>query len=138
MEQKISFVSGGVIAHGLDLVDLTEFSNLMSVSADCYLDRYFTSAELAAAGDGLKRLERLASRFAIKEAVLKALGTGWGGGIAYTDVEVISQQTGAPQVRLYRQLAVIAREGGIDHWIVSASHASTTVIASVIGVAKSA
>ena len=92
---------GSVLAHGLDVVDKADFSRLMNEQAGDFLDRYFTAAELAAVDASSNRIERLASRFAIKEAVLKALGTGWGDGIAFTDVEVVSQRSGAPSVVLH-------------------------------------
>lgn len=121
-----------VVAHGVDIVDTEEFFRLINKQANDFLDRYFTTAELAAAGEGGDRIERLASRFAVKEAVLKALGTGWGDGIAFTDVEVVSQRSGAPVVVLHRRLVSIARERGISHWLVSASHTRTIAMASVI------
>lgn len=109
-----------------------EFARLINKQASDFLDRYFTVAESAIAGKGGDRTERLASRFAVKEAVLKALGTGWGDGIAFTDVEVDSERSGAPAVVLHRRLVTIAREQGIAHWLVSDSHKSTIAIASVI------
>lgn len=121
-----------VVAHGVDIVDTADFARLMNEQAEHFLDRYFTPAELATADEGGSRTERLASRFAIKEAVLKALGTGWGNGIAFTDVEVVSQQTGAPSIVLHRRLVTVAEERGIAQWLVSASHTSTVAMASVI------
>lgn len=128
--QNLGF--GNVVAHGLDVVDMADFSRLMKEHAGGFLDRYFTRGELATADEGGNRIERLASRFAIKEAVLKALGTGWGGGIAFTDVEVVSGRTGAPAVMLHRRLVTIANEQGIVRWLVSASHTPTVAMASVI------
>ena len=121
-----------VVAHGVDVVDTADFARLVNKQASDFLDRYFTTAELAPADEGGDRTERLASRFAVKEAVLKALGTGWGDGIAFTDVEVVSQRSGAPAVVLHRRLVKIANERGIAHWLVSASHTSSIAIASVI------
>ena len=129
-ESPLNF--GNVVAHGLDVVDIADFSHLMNEQAADFLDRYFTPGELATADEGGNRIERLASRFAVKEAVLKALGTGWGDGIAFTDVEVVSQRTGAPVVVLHRRLVAIAKEQGIVHWLVSASHTSAVAMASVI------
>ncbi|MDD1786749.1 holo-ACP synthase [Burkholderia gladioli] len=123
---------GNVVAHGVDVVDMVDFSRLMMGQGDGFLDRYFTPGELAAADEGGNRIERLASRFAVKEAVLKALGTGWGDGIAFTDVEVISQRMGAPSVLLHRRLTAIANEQGIGAWLVSASHTPSIAMASVI------
>lgn len=125
-----------VVAHGVDLVDMADFSRLINDQAAEFLDRYFTSAELAAAEGASVKIERLASRFAVKEAVLKALGTGWGDGVAFTDVEVVSQRSGAPSVVLHRQLVAVANEQGIAHWLVSVSHTGSVVMASVIALAS--
>ena len=121
-----------VMAHGVDIVDIMEFSRFVDKQAIDYLNRYFTTEELDAANEGGNRAERLASRFAVKEAVLKALGTGWGDGIAFTDVEVICLRSGAPTIVLHRRLVTIARERGIAHWLVSISHAGGIAMASVI------
>lgn len=67
---------------------------------------------------------------------MKALGTGWGDGIAFTDVEVVSQRTGAPTVVLHRRLVAIATEQGIVRWLVSASHTTAVAMASVIALAS--
>ena len=131
--QTLNF--GNVVAHGLDVIDMADFSRLMNEQASDFLDRYFTPGELVAADEGGNRIERLASRFVVKEAVLKALGTGWGNGVAFTDVEVVSQRTGAPAVVLHRRLVTIATEQGIVRWLVSASHTTTVAMASVIALA---
>lgn len=127
---------GNAIAHGVDVVDVADFARLVNGQAGEFLDRYFTSGELITASEGGNRIERLAARFAIKEAVLKALGRGWGDGIAFTDVEVVSQQTGAPLVVLHRRLVAIADQQGIGRWLVSASHTGSTAMASVIALAQ--
>lgn len=136
MTDETRFLSfRNVVAHGVDVVETEEFARLVNKQASDFLDRYFTATELAIAGEGGDRIERLASRFAVKEAVLKALGTGWGDGVAFTDVEVVSQRSGAPTVVLHRRLVAIAYERGIVTWLVSASHTSTIAIASVIALA---
>jgi holo-[acyl-carrier protein] synthase len=124
-----------VVAHGVDVVDTADFSRFVDTQANGFLDRYFTPEELAIADEGGNRNERLASRFAIKEAVMKALGTGWGDGIAFTDVEIGSQRKGAPNIMLHRRLAAVADEQGIGLWLVSASHTASIAIASVIALA---
>ena len=121
-----------VLAHGVDVVDIADFSRLLTAQAGDFLDRYFTTEELTTVGESGSRIERLSSRFAIKEAVLKALGTGWGDGLSFTDVEVVSQRSGAPSILLHRRLAEVADRLGIGIWLVSASHTSTIAMASVI------
>lgn len=123
---------GCVAGHGLDVVDIADFSRLTRAPMSAFLDRYFTVSELASAGDGIDRVEKLASRFAVKEAVLKALGVGWGDGIAFTDVEVVTLGSGAPTVQLRRRLEELEKEREIASWSVSTSHTNLFAIASVI------
>lgn len=124
--------AGRVMGHGIDVVDLAEFSKMMQAPALAHLDRIFTPEELAAAGTGQGQLQKLASRFAIKEAVLKSLGVGWGDGIAFTDVVVTSMPSGSPMVVLRRELAKLQRDRGISSWMVTASHTSAVAVASAV------
>lgn len=125
---------GMAVGHGVDLVDIQDFSRLLDEPAVNYIHQYFTEKELTAAGDGVTRTQRLAGRFAVKEAVMKALGVGWGSGVMYTDVEVVTLPSGEPTVLLRRNLAVIMQERGISGWLVSISHTATVAIGSVIAV----
>lgn len=125
---------GMVAGHGLDIVDIVDFSRLFSDPAVNYLDRYFTDDELSAAGGGVTRIQKLAGRFAVKEAVMKAFGVGWGNGVAFTDVEVITLESGAPTVILKRKLAALEQERAIVGWFVSVSHTNAIAVASVIAI----
>ncbi len=71
-----------VAGHGLDIVDITDFSRLLHEPASKFLDRHFTEAERRDAGEGVNQSQKLAGRFAVKEAVMKALDVGWGDGIS--------------------------------------------------------
>jgi len=94
----------------------------------------FTPGEQQYCARSQKRYyEHLAGRFAAKEAVLKVLGTGWRGGIAWTDIEIISEASGQPKVLLTGECERIAREQGITLWHVSISHIETHATASAIG-----
>jgi holo-[acyl-carrier protein] synthase len=95
----------------------------------------FTPAEQQYCARNQKRyFEHLAGRFAAKEAVLKVLGTGWRGGIAWTDVEILPEPSGQPVVNLTGECERIARKLGIARWLVSISHIETHATASAIGV----
>jgi len=127
-----------LVGHGLDLVEVDHFSRLCTdPSADELLARYFTPAELALAGVGPNRSQRLAGRFAAKEAVLKALGTGWSQDIALTDVEIKALPSGAPFVVLHEIAAEIAADQGISSWSVSITHTATFAAASAIALSES-
>ena len=67
---------------------------------------------------------------------MKALGMGWGNGVAFTDVEVITLESGAPTVLLRRKLADLERERAIIGWFISLSHIRTVAVASVIAISE--
>ncbi|MGA1708444.1 MAG: holo-ACP synthase [Phycisphaerales bacterium] len=70
--------------------------------------------------------------FAAKEAVLKALGTGWRGGIAWTDVEVVKEPSGRPGVALFGEALATATRLGVGRWHLSLSHAGGFSVASAV------
>ncbi len=122
-----------VVGMGVDLVGIDRIEDLLSRHEERFLDRCFTDGERAYAERNPKRrVEHLAARFAAKEAVLKALGTGWAEGIGWTDVEVIRDESGKPGVRLTGRAAEIARDRGISEWHLSLSHASGFAVASAV------
>ena len=123
-----------LIGIGVDAVDLRDFAHTMSTDGEFFLSN-FTDRERAYAGVGPHQLERLAGRFAGKEAVLKALGVGWGDGIEWSDIEVERLETGAPTVQLYGTPARLADERGVLRWVISLTHTNTTAIAVAIAVA---
>lgn len=121
-----------VLAHGIDIVDLAEFKKLLDEPNADFARRCFTPQELASAEGSQRRTERLAARFAAKEAVLKALGTGWVTGISWKDIEVSNAANGAPSIAVFREVELISKEKGILTFLISISHSSTHVVASVI------
>lgn len=122
-----------VIAHGVDLVEIPRIEAMLAEHGARFTDRCFTEGERAYAEAGARaRAERYAARFACKEAVLKALGTGWGPGISWRHVEVRRAPSGRPEVRLSGRCAELADELGIGCWHVSLSHTRRTAMASVI------
>lgn len=120
------------IAHGVDIVENQRFAALLDRHPERARRRLFTESELAYAAGKKREIEHLAVRFAAKEAVLKALGTGWAGGIAWTDVEVTRADTGRPGVRLTGLAAEAALQLGIDDWLLSLSHTEHYAMASAI------
>ena len=124
------------IGHGIDLVETSRIAQMVEEHGQRFLDRCFTPGEQAYCMKSQKRcIEHLAGRFAAKEAVLKVLGTGWRGGIAWTDIEVTKEESGQPMIKLSGECARIANDLGITKWMISISHIETHATASAIGVA---
>lgn len=122
-----------VVGHGIDLVELAEMRRWIEDPRDPLIPRCFVAAELAEIGDGVNRLERLAGRFAAKEAVLKAMGTGVGAGVAFTNVTIHRAPGAVPEVRLSGGAAKAAAALGVTAWRLSISHAGGIAMASVLG-----
>lgn len=123
-----------ILGHGIDIVETARIKRMVEMHGQHFLDRVFTPAEQQYSARSPKRyFEHLAGRFAAKEAVLKVLGTGWRGGIAWTDVEVTKESSGQPRIVLTGECARIAAELGICRWHVSISHIETHATASAIG-----
>lgn len=121
-----------IVGHGIDLVEIPRIARLYADHAQHFLDRCFTPAEQAYCLSYQFPAERLAGRFAAKEALLKALGTGWRGQIAWTDIHITSDAAGKPGVQLTGECARIAAAQKIVRWHVSISHTQSHAMASVI------
>jgi holo-[acyl-carrier protein] synthase len=115
---------------GVDLVEVRRIARLAAEPAG--LAGVLTDAELAYCGSRPHPAEHMAGRFAAKEAVLKALGTGLGPGIGWTDVEVLNEPGGRPCVRLYGGAASVAARGALAAIDVSVSHTADLAIAQAV------
>lgn len=124
-----------IVGHGIDIVETERVARMIREHGQRFLQRCFTVEELRYASDKRREVEHLAGRFAGKEAILKVLGTGWSGGVSWTDAEVLRELSGRPVVRLHGRCAQRAAELGITEWWISISHVSTHAMASAIGVA---
>src|SRR6185369_1891003 len=123
-----------ILGHGIDIVETRRIAELLENHGERFLERCFTPAEREYCYRNSKRhIEHLAGRFAAKEAVLKVLGTGWRGGIQWTDIEVLKEPSGQPRIKLTGECERIAGELGIMCWHVSTSHIETHATASAIG-----
>ncbi len=127
----------GKLLHGIDLVDFPRIEEMVARHDKRFLDKVFTAAEQAYAEANKNGVEKLAGRFAAKEAVLKLVGTGWRGKIAWTDIEVVNTETGQPEVRLSGEVKKIADKLSITHISVSITHTANFAIASAVALAGS-
>lgn len=124
-----------IVGHGIDLIDVERIHSILLRHGDRFLERVFTERESAYAAQSRNRDQHLAGRFAAKEAVLKALGTGLAQGISWTEVEVQLSATGQPHVVLTGRAMDTADALGIREWHLSITHTSTQAIASAIACA---
>ena len=125
-----------IVGHGIDLVDVTEVRRWIEDPRDPLIPRCFVHEELDDVGDGPDRVERLSGRLAAKEAVLKAMGTGFGAGVAFSDVVIHRVPGKPPQVRLVGGARKAAVERGITTWQLSISHTREMAMASAIAISS--
>ena len=126
-----------IIAHGIDLVDFPRIKDMVAQHGERFVNRVFTATEQAYAEANKARIEKLAGRFAAKEAILKLMGTGWRGKIAWTDIEIVNNPAGQPEVTLTGEVEKIANRLGIKHISISITHTANFAIASAVAIAKS-
>lgn len=126
-----------IVSQGIDIVLCARIERIWRDHGDVFLQRVFTDAERAYCLAARAPAIRLAGRFAAKEAVLKALGTGWRGGIQWTDIEILPDPLGKPLVTLAGTTAELARRLGIDLMMISISHAGEYAAATALGLSNS-
>ena len=124
-----------IVAHGIDLVDRPRIKQMVQRHGQRFLNRVYTPKEQQYAESHRDKIEKLAGRFAAKEAVLKLMGTGWIGKIAWTDIEVINNSAGQPEVTITGEVQRIAKKLGITQISVSITHTANFAIASAIALA---
>ena len=109
---------------GVDVVDVARFA-LALERRPRIVERLFTEGERR---DGRGRAERLAARFAAKEAVMKSLGVGLGS-VPWRSIEVVKEPSGQPRIALHDAAAELARRRGVGEVLVSLTHSDLSAIA---------
>lgn len=118
------------LATGVDLIEIARIEEVIARHGKRYLERIYTPAELEYCG---KRAESLAGRFAAKEAVAKALGSGIGD-VSWNEIEVLGDEQNAPTLTLHGAAAQRAKDLGLTTWSVSISHSQSHSVAFVVAV----
>lgn len=116
------------LATGIDLVEIERFSGVIERFGNRFLERVFTAKEIAEVGDNVVSL---AARFAAKESVAKALGTGIGD-VGWKEIEITRGPAREPTLSLHGAAQRLAQEQHLDTWSISLSHTHTHAIALVV------
>lgn len=123
-----------ILGHGIDVTDLIRVRVLLGQMAEDFLLSTFTPAERETECLPEDRVPFFGGRLAAKEAVLKALGTGYAGDVAVRQVEIVRHPDGSPGVRLRGAAKDAADKLGVGRWLLSISHTETVAVASAIAV----
>ena len=121
-----------VLSVGVDLIEIARIRRAVERWGDRFLAHVYTPAEVAYCRG---RVPELAARFAGKEAISKALGTGlWG--IAWTEMEILADRRGKPLVTLYGRALARAEGLGLSEWAISLTHSRDNAMAFVAATGK--
>ena len=121
-----------IVGMGADLAEVERVRAAIERRGDKFLQRIYTANERAYCERFKNKYERYAGRFAAKEAAMKALGTGWRGGVRWVDLEVARERGGRPTLALHGEAKKIGERLGVKHIAMSITHSSTQAFAQVI------
>lgn len=124
-----------IISVGVDMVEVERIGKALEDSriGKRFRDRVFTEKEIAYCEKKKRgRYESYAGRFAAKEAVMKALGRGWGAKVRWLDIEVARARSGKPEIVLHNKTARLAEDLGIRRWSLSITHTRQHGLAYVV------
>lgn len=125
-----------ILGHGIDLIECSRIAKVYEAHGQRFLDRVLTPAEQVRSHQFTDPIPFIAGRWAAKEAILKMLGTGWRGQIAWTDMEILPDALGRPVVTLSGECTRLATQQGITRVLLSITHTHQTAAASAIGINK--
>ena len=111
-----------ILGIGTDIVECLRIAQMVERHGELFITRVYTPLEIEYCQSRKQATQHFAGRWAAKEAVLKALGTGWRRGISWRDVEVRNIRTGSPTIALYGGARDYMEHAGIAQVLISISH----------------
>jgi holo-[acyl-carrier protein] synthase len=123
-----------VVGIGTDIVECLRIAQMIERHGELFLTRVFTPHEIEYCGSRKAATQHYAGRWAAKEAVLKALGTGWSRGISWQDMEIRNHAGGKPSVRLAGGAREACEQLSIRQILVSISHCRSHATALAVAV----
>lgn len=125
-----------VVGIGTDIVECLRIAKMIERHAELFLTRVYTPHEIDYCTARKAATQHYAGRFAAKEAVLKALGTGWTRGIHWQDIEVRNEMGGKPKIVIGGEAKILCGRLGIDEIQISISHCRTHATAFAIAIGQ--
>jgi holo-[acyl-carrier protein] synthase len=120
-----------IIGIGMDATDLPRVADLLERYGERFLRRVFTDGEISYCTKRRDPVPHLAGRFAVKEAAMKALGTGQSRGVGWKDIEVV-RVGGPPRLKLHGGAARRAESMGVKQSLVTITHSEALALAQVL------
>jgi holo-[acyl-carrier protein] synthase len=120
-----------IVGVGTDIIEVKRIERLLS-KQERFKERIFTQGEIEYCEQKKNNVQNFAARFAVKEALLKAIGTGWREGVTFKEIEVLNNDKGKPELVLSGTVKRITEEMGVTNIQVSISHLKDLAIGMVI------
>jgi holo-[acyl-carrier protein] synthase len=121
-----------IVAIGIDIVEIARLQEVFGRRGERFRNRVFTESEIAYCESRATAMESYAARFAAKEAAMKALGTGWGDGVGWHDIEVLRSPTGVPSLQFRGRALERLNELGVKRAHLSLTHSRDIAMAQVL------
>jgi holo-[acyl-carrier protein] synthase len=126
-----------IIGIGTDITECLRIARMIERHGELFINRVYTPEEIRYCRSRKRSTEHFTGRWAAKEAVLKALGTGWRRGITWRDIEILNEAGGRPVVTVRGGAGDAAEQLGITSLLVSISHCHTHATAFAVAVGES-
>ena len=126
-----------IIGIGTDITECLRIARMIERHGELFIGRVYTPEEIRYCRNRAQATQHFTGRWSAKEAILKALGTGWARGISWLDVEIRNEPSGKPVVAMRGGAKDVVEELGIAKILVTISHCRTHATASAIAVGKS-
>ncbi len=121
-----------VIGIGIDITECLRIARMIERHGDLFINRVYTADEISYCRNRKQTTEHFTGRWAAKEAILKALGTGWRRGISWRDVEILNEPGGKPIVNVHGGAKSVIEQLGITRLLITISHCRTHATAFAI------
>ena len=125
-----------IVGIGTDIVECIRIRRMIDVHGELFLHRVYTDREIRYCQSRRHAAEHFAGRWAAKEAVLKALGTGWRRGISWRDIEIRNDPSGQPKVAVRGEAKEIAKKMQLEDMLITVSHCRTYATAFALAVRR--
>ena len=125
-----------IVGHGIDAIEIARIDKLLRSPERNWAAGIFTAAEREQADEAPLDARYYAGRFAAKEAVSKALGTGFSGEVSVHGIEILRLESGAPSVNVINGVRAVADALGVTQWFISITYSGDLAFASVLAVAS--
>jgi len=119
---------------GTDITECDRIDRMIKAHGQTFLHRVYTPGEIDYCNKRKQAIQHFTGRWSAKEAVLKALGTGWISGIAWRDIEILNEISGKPKIFLHAGTLDIANQFGIRDIQITISHCNTHAVAFAIAI----